>query len=171
MWSYLERVIPESAYLWIYKWLCSGRNHLILLILLLRIYHMKHRYQNWSVKHMKRCSMIWFTREIRMKTAKWNPSLHPPEHLRLKRPIIPSTDEDVEHMEFSHADGDVKYCSPIGKNLAIYFKVKYILMATMQGTWFWSLDEGNGCTLQYSCLKTPLDRGSWWATVYGVAKS
>ena len=30
---------------------------------------------------------------------------------------------------------------------------------------------GNGNPLQYSCLKNPLDRGSWWATVYGAAES
>ena len=34
-----------------------------------------------------------------------------------------------------------------------------------------SLGEGNGNPLQYSCLKNPVDRGAWWATVYGVAKS
>ena len=31
--------------------------------------------------------------------------------------------------------------------------------------------EGNGTLLQYSCLKNPRDRGAWWATVHGVAKS
>ena len=25
--------------------------------------------------------------------------------------------------------------------------------------------------LQYSCLENPMDRGAWWATVHGVAKS
>ena len=30
---------------------------------------------------------------------------------------------------------------------------------------------GNGTPLQYSCLKNPMDRGAWWATVHGVAKS
>ena len=28
----------------------------------------------------------------------------------------------------------------------------------------------NGNPLQYSCLGNPMDRGSWWATVHGVAK-
>ena len=32
-----------------------------------------------------------------------------------------------------------------------------------------SLGEGNGNTLQYSCLENPMDRGAWWATVHGVA--
>ena len=31
--------------------------------------------------------------------------------------------------------------------------------------------EGNGSPLQYSCLGNPMDRGAWWATVRGVAKS
>ena len=31
--------------------------------------------------------------------------------------------------------------------------------------------EGNGNPLQYSCLENPIDRGAWWATVHGVAKS
>ena len=31
--------------------------------------------------------------------------------------------------------------------------------------------EGNGNPLQYSCLKNPMDRGDWWATVHGVTKS
>ena len=31
--------------------------------------------------------------------------------------------------------------------------------------------EGNGTPLQYSCLENPVDRGAWWAAVYGVAQS
>ena len=34
-----------------------------------------------------------------------------------------------------------------------------------------SSGEGNGSPLQYSCLENPMDRGTWWATVHGVAKS
>ena len=30
---------------------------------------------------------------------------------------------------------------------------------------------GSGSPLQYSCLENPMDRGAWWATVHGVAKS
>ena len=30
--------------------------------------------------------------------------------------------------------------------------------------------EGNGNPLQYSCLEGPINRGAWWAKVYGVAK-
>ena len=31
--------------------------------------------------------------------------------------------------------------------------------------------EGNGNPLQYSCLENSVDRGAWWATIYGVAQS
>ena len=34
-----------------------------------------------------------------------------------------------------------------------------------------SSGEGNGNPLQYSCLKNPMDREAWQATVRGVAKS
>ena len=30
---------------------------------------------------------------------------------------------------------------------------------------------GSGNPLQYSCLGNPMDRGGWWTTVHGVAKS
>ena len=33
------------------------------------------------------------------------------------------------------------------------------------------IGEGNGNPLQYSCLENPMDRGAWWAAVYGVAQS
>ena len=31
--------------------------------------------------------------------------------------------------------------------------------------------EGNDNPFQYSCLENRIDRGAWWATVHGVAKS
>ena len=31
--------------------------------------------------------------------------------------------------------------------------------------------EGNGNPLQYPCLENPMNRGAWYATVHGVAKS
>ena len=33
-----------------------------------------------------------------------------------------------------------------------------------------SSGEGDGNLLQYSCLGNTMDRGTWWATVHGVAK-
>ena len=50
-------------------------------------------------------------------------------------------------------------------------------LPAMWETWVWSLGqedspgEGNGMPLQYSCLENPMNRGTWWATVNGVAKS
>ena len=40
----------------------------------------------------------------------------------------------------------------------------YYVLGTLTG-------EGNGNPLQYSYLENPTDRGAWWATVHGVAKS
>ena len=37
--------------------------------------------------------------------------------------------------------------------------------------WIRSSGEGDGNPLQYSCLENSMDRGAWWATVHGVAKS
>ena len=28
----------------------------------------------------------------------------------------------------------------------------------------------HGNSLQYSCLKNPMDRGAWWATIHGAAR-
>ena len=33
------------------------------------------------------------------------------------------------------------------------------------------IGEGNGSSLQCSCLENPRDGGAWWAAVYGVAQS
>ena len=32
-------------------------------------------------------------------------------------------------------------------------------------------EEGNGNSLQYSCLENPMDRRDWWDTVHGVENS
>ena len=34
-----------------------------------------------------------------------------------------------------------------------------------------SVREGNGTSLQYSCLENPMDGEAWWAAVQGVARS
>ena len=34
-----------------------------------------------------------------------------------------------------------------------------------------SFGEGNGNPVHYSCLENSMDRGTWWVTVFGVAKS
>ena len=37
--------------------------------------------------------------------------------------------------------------------------------------WGISPGGGHGNPLQDSCLENPMDKGAWWATVLGVAKS
>ena len=37
--------------------------------------------------------------------------------------------------------------------------------------WGRSPGEGSGNPLQYSCLKNPMDRRVWWASIHGVTES
>ena len=37
--------------------------------------------------------------------------------------------------------------------------------------WGRSPGEGHGNPILYSCMKNPMDRGAWWATVHSIAKS
>ena len=63
----------------------------------------------------------------------------------------------------------------------IHLKLLYLVaqmvknLPAVQETWVQSWAErspleGNGNPLQYSCLKNPMHRGAWWATVHGVAR-
>ena len=52
------------------------------------------------------------------------------------------------------------------------------LWNTKMATCWWTFSlfpgldrEGNSTPLQYSCLENPMDGGTWWAAVHGVAKS
>ena len=36
---------------------------------------------------------------------------------------------------------------------------------------YWAPGEGNVNPLQYSCLDNSMNRGAWWATIHGAAKS
>ena len=56
-------------------------------------------------------------------------------------------------------------CSPWGRwesDMTEWLHFHFSLLCT---------GEGNGNSLQCSCLENPRDRGAWWAAFYGVAKS
>ena len=54
----------------------------------------------------------------------------------------------------------------------IYFGILISYPVTLEFLHRWSyFGEGNCNPLQYSCLENPLDRGGWWAAVYGVIQS
>ena len=56
----------------------------------------------------------------------------------------------------------------MGKNLPAMWETKY----TGSIPWSGKSSEGrNGNALQYSCLKSPMDRGAWEATVQRATKS
>ena len=46
-------------------------------------------------------------------------------------------------------------------------------MQEMQEMWKSGRSPGgrNGSPLQYCCLKNPMDRGTWWATVRAITES
>ena len=56
-------------------------------------------------------------------------------------------------------------CSSVGKESAC--KAEDLGVIPGLGRY---LREGNGNPLQYSCLENPMDRGAWWATIYGVTR-
>ena len=77
-----------------------------------------------------------------------------------------------------HANAIIWRISSAGSPKWIYSHVWASLVAqmvkslpAMQETRVWSPGEGNGNPLQYSCLENSMDRGAWWATVYGISKS
>ena len=57
------------------------------------------------------------------------------------------------------------------KKICLQKKKKKSACNTGDRGWRRSPGEGNGDSLQYSCLENPMERGAWQATVHGVAKS
>ena len=70
---------------------------------------------------------------------------------------VSDTDENVEQIQHS-------YCWWEYKMVILLWKAVWEFLIVLN----W---EGNDIPLQYSCLESPMDRGAWWATVHGVAKS
>ena len=65
----------------------------------------------------------------------------------------------------SHGQRSLVGCSPWGREesdtterLPFHFSLSCI-------------GEGNGNSLQHSCLENPRDGGAWWAAIFGVAQS
>ena len=50
-------------------------------------------------------------------------------------------------------------------NVNLFFQLFNIILE------YSCLGEGIGNPLKYSCLKNPMERGAWKATVHGVAKN
>ena len=53
---------------------------------------------------------------------------------------------------------------------SLYLLLRYFLWYIFVYVYMY-VGEGNGTSLQYSCLENPMDGGAWWAVVHGVAKS
>ena len=53
-----------------------------------------------------------------------------------------------------------------GKEYACNAGVECLILGLVRSPW-----KENGYQLQYFCLENSMDKGAWWATVHGVAKS
>ena len=65
----------------------------------------------------------------------------------------------------SHGWRSVVGCSPWGRKESDTTELLHFHFSLA------CIGEGNGSSLQYSCLENPRDWGAWWAAVYGVAQS
>ena len=55
---------------------------------------------------------------------------------------------------------------PGSTDFKIFYSVLFISIELL-----YYVGEGNGNPLHYSCLEISVDRGAWWAAVYGIAHS
>ena len=75
-------------------------------------------------------------------------------HVRSKQKAVSTTLETCLHYEY-------------------LFNLQFLCKGHLQAMCLfgkYSFGEGNGTPLQYSRLENPMDGGSWWAAVHGVAK-
>ena len=70
----------------------------------------------------------------------------------LSIPCVAQTVKNLSAMQKGHKESDTT------EKLHFHFSLSCI-------------GEGNGNTLQCSCLENPRDGGAWWAAVYGVTQS
>ncbi|KAB0375259.1 hypothetical protein FD755_013751, partial [Muntiacus reevesi] len=66
----------------------------------------------------------------------------------------------AQSLSYALASTDASYLSSI---IRLFKNLNFVLLVITY--------EGNGNPLQYSCLENSMERGAWWATVHGVAKS
>ena len=122
----------------------------------LSIFHVKSVFINRLIKQFRSYSLLPF------KTFHYLMSLIWSEHFFWRRLWHPTP---VLLPGKSHGRRSLEACSPWGR---------WALDTTEWLHFHFSLScigEGNGNSLQCSCLENPRDRGAWWAAIYGVAQS
>ena len=103
-------------------------------------------------------------------------------HLLLGRKAIIKLDRVLKKQRYNFADkGPYSQSYSIymdvwvGPYTVIYTYTVYSIYTVIYGCVSWTIkkaeNQENGNPLQYSCLKNPMDRATWMATVHGVAKS
>ena len=75
----------------------------------------------------------------------------------------------------SHCGFDAWQCqapmhAPVNQ---LYFFLEKVIFRSpaIFGSFAHIFREGDGITLQNSCLENPMDGGAWWAAIHGVARS
>ena len=100
----------------------------------------------WNRNRLRHREQIWGSPVPRGQRRQWHPT----------PVLLPGK---------SHGRRSLVGCSPWGRKSRTRlsdFTFTFLFSCT---------GEGNGNTLQYSCLENPRDDGAWWAAVYGVAQS
>ena len=97
---------------------------------------------------------------ILKKTASWKYPLFDDSHSK-RREIVSDCGFDLDRTDDESCRAH--FHMPIDHLHVFLGKKIYFL--------YLSIGEGHGNPLQYSCLENSMDRGAWWATVHGIAKS
>ena len=131
-----------------------------------------------KISWLKRTNIVWFhsreqSNSWRQKTEQWLPEAREREREQLLfNGYRVSVEEDEKILEMNSGDGytTMPMCSmPLNctctnghnRNLMLYM---FHYSKKQHG-------EGNGNSLQYSCLGNPMDRGGWQATSMGLQKN
>ena len=79
-------------------------------------------------------------------------------------PALPPVLRGIKYRQFFSCAGSPFFLCLCSLSLPFFLKPPSTLFLSLLG-------EGNGNPLQNSCLENSIDRGTWWATVHGVANS
>ena len=119
-----------------------------------------HRCKGWAIKkvdHQRIDFVLWYWR--RFLRAPWTTR-------RSNQPILKGI--NPEYSLEGRCSSLLSWLNPVKNMLANAADTRDVGLIPGPGR---SSREGNDNPLQYSCLENPMDRGAWWVTVHGVAKS
>ena len=96
--------------------------------------------------------------------------IHLNNHWKSPSPHLPTPRPDLKNrLSFCHLRFSLHFYIP-GSSDGKESACNAGDLGSIPGSGRWP-GEGNGNSLQYSCLEKSMDRVTWWATVHGVTKS